>query len=168
MPKQIPLDGFTSVLFDLLAETFANVRCMYLDKGTSLFETLEQVSAEEASRRASERCASIAAHVKHASFYMRIVQNSMLKREVGKVDWKEIWRTTREVTPQEWEDLKRELRETHAGVLRTLKAFDAWDGEEDISGALSIVVHTAYHLGAIRQALCLTKESPRVHGAPRA
>ena len=157
MPKQIPLVGFTSVLFDLLVETFVNVRGMYLDKGTSLFETLEQTSAEEASRRASERCASVAAHVKHVSFYLQVLQNAMLKKEIGKVDWKEIWRTTREVTPQEWENLKRELRETHASVLCTLKGFDTWDGEEAISDALSIVVHTAYHLGAIRQALCLTR-----------
>jgi hypothetical protein len=32
-----------------------------------------------------------------------------------------------------------------------------WDSENAIGGALAIVVHTAYHLGEIRQALCTLK-----------
>lgn len=30
--------------------------------------------------------------------------------------------------------------------------------EDTIGGALSILVHTAYHLGKIRQALCMLKK----------
>ena len=32
-------------------------------------------------------------------------------------------------------------------------SFEKWDGKYDIAGALSILVHTAYHLGGIRLAL---------------
>src|SRR6266542_2710045 len=34
-----------------------------------------------------------------------------------------------------------------------LGSFDRWDGEDEIAGALSVLSHTAYHLGGIRQAL---------------
>jgi hypothetical protein len=45
------------------------------------------------------------------------------------------------------------LRDTYQQVRTLFQSFEAWDGDEDISGALAIVVHTAYHLGEIRQAL---------------
>ena len=40
----------------LLNETFDNVQGYYLDKGTSLFETLATISAEEASIRGWQMC----------------------------------------------------------------------------------------------------------------
>jgi hypothetical protein len=39
-----------------------------------------------------------------------------------------------------------------------MKGFDAWDGKNEIAAALAIVVHTAYHLGEIRQAMCTVKQ----------
>jgi len=38
-------------------------------------------------------------------------------------------------------------------VMSTLNSFEKWDGDYDIAGALSILTHTAYHLGGIRTAL---------------
>ena len=154
MTNSIQVDRITGEIFNLLEETFERVHGIYLDKATSLFETLETVSAEEASVPLSDQSGSIAAHVKHVRFYLGVIQDHMKKREVGTIDWKEIWRTTRAVTPAEWEALKRELRAEYASVLGLLRSYDRWDGEEDIPGALAMVVHTAYHLGAIRQALC--------------
>lgn len=137
----------------MLDETFENVQGAYLDKGTSLFETLEHVSAEQASRAASDQVATIAAQVKHVRFYLGVLQDYALNKNVGRVDWGEVWRTIKQVTPEEWETLKRELKETYQSVLATLKSLDGWEGENNISGALGILVHTAYHLGEIRQAL---------------
>jgi hypothetical protein len=37
--------------------------------------------------------------------------------------------------------------------MATINSFENWDGPYDIGGAISIVAHTAYHLGGIRQAL---------------
>ena len=62
-----------------------------------------------------------------------------------------------EVTPDEWTGLKRQLRQTYQRVLAMLRDLDRWDDETAIGGALAIVVHTAYHLGEIRQALCTLK-----------
>lgn len=50
MTQPIALDLFTSELFPLVEETFERIHGIYLDKGTSLFETLDTITAEEASR----------------------------------------------------------------------------------------------------------------------
>jgi hypothetical protein len=159
MSDQILLERLSKELFEFLDETFEQVHGNYLDKGTSLFETLEGISAEDASRAIGEKCATIAAQVEHVRFYLDILNDVMRTKDVGKVDWQEIWRNVREVTPEEWAGQKQRLRESYQRVLATLKRFDKWEGEADISGALSVLVHTTYHLGGIRQAWCGIKSA---------
>lgn len=154
MTTQIALEQFTKELFECLDETFEQHHGIYLDKGTSLFETLETVSAEEASRTVAEKCATIAAQVEHVRFYLDVLGDAMRKEEVTKVDWREIWQTVREVTPEEWEGQKRRLKESYERVMATMKNYDKWEGEYGVAGSLAILTHTAYHLGGIRQALC--------------
>ncbi|MCP4543171.1 MAG: DinB family protein [Chloroflexi bacterium] len=156
MSKQIPVDCFKQELFDLLDETFNTVQGIYLDRGTSFFETLETISAEEASRPVSAKCASIAAQVEHVRFYLRVLGDVIEKKEVGKINWEESWQL-KEVTPEEWQALKERLGETYESVLTVIKDLDAWEGEDDIGASLGILAHTAYHLGEIRQALCVIK-----------
>jgi len=155
--KQIDTDSFKKELFDLFEETFEQVQGIYLDGGTSFFETLETISAEEASRPVSAKCASIAAQVEHVRFYLRVLLEGCLqKKTIGKIDWEESWHL-KKVTAGEWEALKQELRETHQSVLTAMKNLDTWEGEDDIGASLAILAHTAYHLGEIRQALCVVK-----------
>jgi hypothetical protein len=157
MSKQIATDSFKKELFDLLEETFEQVQGIYLDRGTSLFETLDTISAEEASRPVSAKCASIAAQVEHVRFYLQVLLEGCLqKKTTGRIDWEESWQL-KEVTSDEWEALKKELRETYQGVLTAMKNLDTWEGEDDIGASLAILAHTAYHLGEIRQALCVVK-----------
>jgi hypothetical protein len=81
----------------------------------------------------------------------------MRREEVARVDWREIWQNTREVTPEEWEAGKRRLRESYHSVVATIKNYERWEGEYGIAGALAVLTHTAYHLGGIRQALGVIK-----------
>jgi hypothetical protein len=143
---------FSTEILSCLDETFEHVQGIYLDKGTALFETLESLSAEDASCSVAEGSATIAAQVEHIRFYLDVLNDVMHKKEVGKVDWQDIWQNVRAVAPEEWDQQKRRLRESYERVLVTLKSFDSWEGEETISGALSVLVHSAYHLGGIRQA----------------
>ncbi|MEP7191076.1 MAG: DinB family protein [Roseiflexaceae bacterium] len=156
MTQQIPLTLFTNELFPLLEETFENVQGIYLDKGTSLFETLDTLSAEEASRPVSASCASIAGQVEHVRFYLQVLQDYMQQKEVGKVDWAASW-YLKTVTSEEWEALKQRLRSAYQDLTALAKGFETWQGENELGGALAIVVHTAYHLGEIRQALCIIR-----------
>jgi hypothetical protein len=156
MSTQIPTASFTNELFDLLDETFDHVQGIYLDRGTSLFETLKTISAEEASRPISAECACIAAQVNHVCFYLRVLERVIQRTPSVKVDWEESWQLEK-VTPEEWEALKRQLREAHQSVLTTMKGLDRWEGEDDIGASLAILAHTAYHLGEIRRSLCMVR-----------
>lgn len=154
MATSISAELFTRELYEVLEETFERTRGIYLDRATSLFETLETISAEMASHPVSANCASIAAQVEHVSFYLDVLEGHMLKKNMGKVDWDEIWSRVEKVTPEEWEASKNRLKETYQRVLKTMKGFASWEGEEAVAGSLAILAHTAYHLGEIRQALC--------------
>jgi hypothetical protein len=72
------------------------------------------------------------------------------------VDWGEIWQTVEKVTPEEWEASKAKLEGTYRRIDKALHKNQIWD-EGPIGGAMAIMVHTAYHLGEIRQALCMLK-----------
>lgn len=149
--------GFANNLFQLMEETFeARHHGIYLDKGTSLFETLETVSAQEASIPVGGKCASLAAQVAHVIFYIESFERYALYSDASPRDWGEIWRTVEKVTPEEWEEYKRKLKDAHQRMDKLFRENKMWN-EDTIGGALSIVVHTAYHLGEIRQALCTLK-----------
>ena len=153
MSAQIPVKRFKKALFVCLDETFSTVHGIYLDKGTTLFETLQGVSAEEASRAISSNSATIAAQVEHVRFYLDVLNDYMRTGVDKQNNWREIWDTVREVTPEQWEDVKRRLKQSHETAIATLNSFEKWDGKYDIAGGLSILAHTAYHLGGIRVAL---------------
>jgi hypothetical protein len=154
MPNMITAERFSKQLLEMFDETFEKHQGRYLDKNDNLFDTLATITAEEASRPVSATCASIAAQVEHIRFYLEVNENDLLGQEVGSVDWGEIWRTVEAVTPEEWEASKQRLMETYQRVRGVMSRFDDWDDEYRIGGSLNILVHTAYHLGEIRQALC--------------
>ena len=152
----ISVERLTTELYAIFDETFENVHGIYLDSNTSLFETLATVSAEEASRPVSSRCASIAGQVEHVRFFIDVLERYIKGEKLGSVDWQGSW-YLKTVTPEEWEALKARLKDAYTSVMATLKSIDNWDGENELGGALSIAIHTAYHLGEIRQALCTIK-----------
>jgi len=148
---------FTNNLFLFMEETFeAKHHGIFLDKGTSLFETLETNSAEEASIPVGGKCASLAAQVAHVTFYIESFERYALQGDDSPRDWGLIWRTVEKVTPEEWEDYKSKLKEAYVRMDKLFHENADWN-EDTMGGALSIVVHTAYHLGEIRQALCTLK-----------
>ncbi|HET8580349.1 MAG TPA: hypothetical protein VFL31_05060, partial [Nitrospiraceae bacterium] len=151
MPSE---QDFANNLFQFMEETFeAKHHGIYLDRGTSLFETLETISAEEASIPVGGKCASLAAQVAHVTFYIESWERYALQGDNSPRDWGLIWRTVEKVTPEGWEEYKRKLKEAYSRMDRLCRENPTWN-EDTIGGSLSIVVHTAYHLGEIRQALC--------------
>jgi hypothetical protein len=158
MSNHIQTEHFSQALYVLLDETFDNVLGIYLDKGTSMFETLADISAEEASIPVGGRCATLAAQVKHVAFYLDVLDKSVRDPNYPKVDWGEIWRETGAVTAAEWTDLQTELRQSYDRLKLLISETPEWPSERHIGGAIGAIAHTAYHLGEIRQALCVLKE----------
>lgn len=158
MTAQIQTDHFTQTLYGLLDETFDNVHGYFLDKGTSMFETLAMISAEEASLPVGGRCATLAAQVKHVAFYLDVLEKAMRTQQFERQDWDKIWRETSAVGPEEWEALKASLRESYDRIKTLIDETTEWSNERQIGGIIAVIVHTAYHLGEIRQALCALKQ----------
>ncbi len=157
MTTSIESAHFTGALYMLLDETFDNVQGIFLDEGTSMFETLATISAEEASIPVGGQCATLAAQVKHTAFYLEVLERNLRSGRLERVDWGEIWRTTAAVTPEEWQAIKARLRTAYDGIRSLIADQPAWSSEQAIGGAIATVVHSAYHLGEIRQALCTIK-----------
>ena len=157
MSNKIDQELLTQNLFDILDEAFVTHHGIFLDRGNSLFETLETITAAEASIPVGGKCATLAAQVAHVNFYLEVLEDYILKQDRGNVDWGEIWRRVNAVSPEEWQAYQDQLKETYRRVISMLRSVEDWNDESPIGGALAIAVHTAYHLGEIRQAMCTVK-----------
>lgn len=155
MAEQISKDHFLQAFMVLMRETFESGRAGYLNRGTSIFETLATITAEEASRPVSADCATIAAHVAHMTLAVDFSLH-LFRGERLQVDWGEIWRTVREVNDEEWSASQDRLREAYVAFLELSKNV-LWQNVTEIEGALEVLAHNAYHLGEIRHALCTIK-----------
>lgn len=75
MSNKIDQDRCTKELFDILDEAFENHHGIFLDKGTSLIDTLETITAVEASTPVGGKCATLAAQVVHVNFYLEVLES---------------------------------------------------------------------------------------------
>ena len=141
---------FNKVLLVLFEEIYQKVDGFILNKGTSLKESLSDISFEQASKPLIKDGSTIASHVEHIDFYMKVMNDYMHGKWYDKVDWSKSWQT-KSVSVDEWENLKTKLTNTQDTVLNFIKSIDDWNDDKKLGGALGILTHTAYHLGAIRQ-----------------
>lgn len=155
--SSIDSEHFTTAVLDLLDETFDNVHGYYLDKDTSLFQTLASISADEASTPIGGNCATLAAQTKHVAFYLDVIERAFHDPNFPKADWGEVWRTVNQVTPEEWQSFQDELRTNFNRILDLIKAAPTWPSDAEIGDVIAVIVHSAYHLGEIRQALCMLR-----------
>ncbi|MBA3633147.1 MAG: DinB family protein [Acidobacteria bacterium] len=149
--ETINQEFFTKNILSLLKETFEGSSpegSAYLDRGVGVLNTIEKISAEKASHSIGENGATIAAHLEHARFYLVILLEFMNGR-TEKVDWNESW-LVKTVGETEWNALRENTNKAYQKVTETFQTIEDWD-DDKVGGAMVIVVHTAYHLGAIRQ-----------------
>jgi len=150
-------EDFRKNLLNFMTETFESPMGIYLDKNTALFQTLETVTAEEASIPVGGKCATLVAQVAHVTYYLDVLERYVVHNDTSPADWGAVWRTVSRVTPQEWETSKAKLRDAYHRMVDLFKTNPVWN-ETTMGGAMAIVVHSAYHLGEIRQALCTLKK----------
>ncbi len=151
MPNTIRTEDFTNNLRTLLTETFESPQkplTAYLDHGTGLFNTLDKLSVEQAAKPITEGGASVAGQVKHTRSYIDVLKQIMNGATV-EADWPGSWQVG-EVTPEVWSALKADLREGYERLSQRLNTIETW-GDEEVGDSVAIVVHTVYHLGALRQ-----------------
>jgi hypothetical protein len=151
--SNIKATEYVNALIFLLEETFETHHGLFLDKGNSLIPTLESITAEQASLPVGSKCASLAAQVAHVIFYFEAFERYAIQNDTTPVDWGLIWRTVEKVTPEEWQTLQENLRRSYRHLRELVTQNQIWN-EDTMTGSLAMIVHTAYHLGEIRQALC--------------
>lgn len=155
--SSIQSEHFTKVLFALLDETFDSIHGFYLDRNASMFETLANITADDASIPVGGKCGTLAAQVKHVAFHLDYIEKYFRDPNPPQADWGEIWRTVSHVSPEEWQSIQSELRTNYDRILKLFRTVPVWSNENEIGIALAVVVHTAYHLGEIRQAMCILR-----------
>jgi hypothetical protein len=149
--KTIAQEDYTNSFFQLLKEIFEgppDTGSACIDKKAGLFQTLEQVTAETASASVKSGSPTIAAHCEHVRFYV-ITLYEYMRGAQEKIDWNQSW-LVQTVTPAQWDALKEEIRRAYTTVTEYLQSVESWTDEE-VGDGMAILVHTAYHLGAIRQ-----------------
>ncbi|MBI5867209.1 MAG: DinB family protein [candidate division Zixibacteria bacterium] len=158
MSDKITNEQFTKQILASVREAFEKPDGVFLDRGTSLFETLAGISCEQASRPLLDGGTTIAGHVFHTCFYLQVTIDYLEDRLNRKIDWKDSWIISTR-NNSEWSELRGQLEREYATVIAYLSGVTDWT-DLRILGALGILAHTAYHLGAIRQmATLVARES---------
>jgi hypothetical protein len=150
MVDHISQQQFVGGVAYLLRETFEGSPegqpSAYLDRGIGFFNTIDGLSAEDASREFAGT--TMAAQTEHAKFYLDRLCEFIAGR-TERVNWEDSW-LIETVSEAEWEALRSTVRRSYENTLRCLASVDDWT-EERTGMALGMIAHTAYHLGAIRQ-----------------
>ena len=141
----------TENLIELLAETLEtdpNVKgTRFVDWGKSFLNSLEAVTAAQASRSLAPGLPSIAAHAEHTRFYVQAYLGFM-HGNTERVNWDSSW-ALQTVNDAEWDALRARIRSELEAMVAEYNAVQDWD-DEHLGVGMNILAHTAYHLGAIR------------------
>lgn len=122
----------------------------YVEGKEGIFDALDSVDADRASERPEPESPTIAAHAYHLLYILRGI-NVYQGRPAPEGDWASTW-AVQEVTPDEWRRLKSRIAEEY-GLLAPFLETVALPEPNAILGALALLPHVAYHLGAMRALL---------------
>lgn len=168
MTKSIPSSDFLNNFLVLLDETFEHpprpAGSAYLDRGVSWRSTLQGLSAEQASRPITTGATSVAGQLAHALYYLEVTEQ-FIHGEKPKLDWPGSW-TPRAVEEDAWDDLRSRFFAAYDRLRAHWRAVGEWD-EDALGDALVVLIHSAYHLGAVRQiARVVARDRPSSEAEP--
>lgn len=119
---------------------------MFLAANTGIHKTLAGIDSESASQ---DVCgSSVAAHAAHLMLYLEVL-GGYLKGEIRGVDWTAGWAKTT-VDPEEWDTIRAGIRRECGKIEVHADKINEWDADM-VSLTMALTIHSAYHLGAIRQ-----------------
>ncbi len=120
---------------------------------SGILGTLSSVSAGTASRSPGKGMATIAAHASHLLFALRLAAESLTDPDAYKgADWDSDWKRN-EVDEKAWREIRAGLKNVHEALHAGIAGNLPWNDANFLKGALAVIAHGAYHLGAIRQIL---------------
>lgn len=149
----IPLETFRTGLRELFSEVYAGPNRDHTwfienEPDSGFLGTLEKLSPEDASRP-SPSGSTIAGHAEHLRWSLSVT-NATIRGEVPEQDWAESWRVT-DVDDAAWTVLRADLKREYETLLAAMAQQEDLSDPQLLTGALALVPHAAYHLGAVRQ-----------------
>jgi hypothetical protein len=110
---------------------------------------LDSLTATEASTPAHEGGTTVAAIAAHLRFTLQY-GNAMWSSRKPEMSWDDSW-PIKTVDEYAWKTLRNDIRAAYAASIDLIENFHDWQDVKAVSGSFGHIVHTAYHLGAIRQ-----------------
>lgn len=142
-----------AVLADLFREAFEGrppgVPSWFVEREDGLIPLLSDLSAEDASKVPAPGLNTIGGHAFHVRYILRIT-NGLIQGKSPMPDWVASWAQQR-FTEAEWDELRASLKDEYLGVLAFFESDPQWPNKDWLLGAMALLPHMAYHVGAVRQ-----------------
>lgn len=121
----------------------------FIQGDEAIFNSIKNLTAEQASIRVAGQLSSIGAHVRHLNYYLWYFNEHVRNAAPEAADWDSSW-AVQEFTYESWADLQKELAEEYAFTRTTFASITEFPEDGFVTPATANIAHAAYHLGAIR------------------
>ena len=165
--RPISTESFVEAIASLLEEVHvgpADPRATWITSnrpGSGFLGTLDTLSARVASQPPAPGMNTIAAHSTHLLFALSLALRAMHgENPYATAKWEESWRT-KTVDEAAWAELRANLRRVHGELVAAIRRGPPLDDPEVFKGALALVGHGAYHLGAMQAIHRQITDQPR-------
>ncbi|QQK74878.1 hypothetical protein HUG15_04180 [Salicibibacter cibarius] len=115
------------------------------EPNSGIFGVIEGLSCDQATM--SVYGTTLAAHTDHVCYHMWGTNEILKKGKQPEMDWGKSW-DIHSINEQQWNQMQEGLRNEYSTFLESIDAIE-WN-EQLVNEVLSSLVHSAYHLGAIR------------------
>lgn len=125
----------------------------FVEGKEGIFDAFERIDASAASKRLGPSSPTIFAHLNHVRYALWL-SHCYIKGQTPASDWEGSW-AKQDCSEDEWEELAQDVRSEYEGVVGFFDQRPAWPQQDWLLGAMALLPHMAYHLGAIRQLMKL-------------
>ncbi len=148
------MDGFQSAATALIRECFEGkpdsaTYTWFVEGKEAILPTLDSIDAPTASLKSNESTSSLAGHASHILFALRGA-NAQRGGAQPEGTWEDSW-AQQSVTEDQWNEVRENIRTEYLSLIKWFEENQDWSAERIHIGALSMLPHMAYHLGAMLQ-----------------
>lgn len=156
------MSDFQSAAAYLLRECFegrpdGQTYTWFVEGREAILPTLDALGAEEASIKPNEWTSSIAGHAFHILYALRGA-NAQRGGEEPEGTWEDSWKK-QTASEAEWAEVRARIREEYSSLIKWFEENQDWSIEGIHVGALAMLPHMAFHLGAIQQIVRFTRQA---------
>ncbi|MEQ1823069.1 MAG: DinB family protein [Fimbriimonadaceae bacterium] len=128
----------------------------FVEGREAILPTLDATDADTASIKPNEMTSSIAGHAYHILYALRGA-NAQRTGAATEGTWEDSWKE-QAASAAEWDEVRARIREEYSSLVKWFEENEDWSPEQIHVGALAMLPHMAFHLGAIQQIVRFTKQ----------